>query len=98
MNDETAFPGLTANVESTTWRCLECVPEGPFEDGEIMLHFEMELLETGERYLVSVSGPGNGPGANFGRAMVGAAGILAKAVGGTMPTVAVNTTGSNRLN
>lgn len=81
---------VTDSVESSTWRCVNYSPEGPFDDGEIMWHFEMQLLETGERFFVSVSGPSRTVGANFARAMVGTAGIVAAAVGATMPGVSVD--------
>lgn len=81
---------VTDSVGSTTWKCVEFVPEGPFDDGEIMWHFDMVLVETGEHYLVSVSGPGGSSGANFGRAMVGTAGIIAASIGASMPGVVVD--------
>jgi hypothetical protein len=91
-DDETPkqHASVTDSAGSTTWKCVEFVSEGPFDDGEIMWHFDVILVETGEHYLVSVSGPGRSNGANFGRAMVGTAGIIAAAIGASMPGVAVD--------
>ena len=74
----------------TTWKCVDYVPEGPFEDGEVMWHFDMVLVETGEHFLLSISGPGKSSAENFGRAMVGTAGLIAKAIGASMPGVSVD--------
>lgn len=80
---------VTDSVGSTTWRCLEFVPEGPFDDGELLWHFDMQFIETGEHFLVSVGAPAKSSGADFGRALVGAAGIIAAAIGASMPGVTV---------